>query len=55
VAEFGLAGALAHFERLVDVAGRSIPSVSGGRSLAHLLKSEAERLLPASLRARVAA
>jgi len=51
VTEFGLAGALAHFERLVDEAGASIPEGPGARSLRHLLHAESERLLPASVRA----
>jgi geranylgeranyl diphosphate synthase type II len=51
VTEFGLAGALAYFDRLVGEAGRSIPEGPGARPLRHLLLAETERLLPASVRA----
>ncbi len=55
VAEFGLAGALAHFEGLVDQAGRAVPSGPGAKSLRALLNAEAHRLLPPSVRALAAA
>jgi geranylgeranyl diphosphate synthase type II len=55
VAEFGLSGALAHFERLVDHAGRAVPDGPGARSLRALLSAEADRLLPATVRARAVA
>lgn len=55
VHEFGLAGALAHFERLVDHAGRSVPEGPGAKQLRALLSSEAKRLLPATVRAQAVA
>jgi geranylgeranyl diphosphate synthase, type II len=55
VHEFGLAGALAHFEQLVDHAGRSVPEGPGAKQLRALLSSEAERLLPATVRAQAVA
>ncbi len=51
VHEMGLPGALAHFEQLVDHAGRSVPVGPGAKALRALLHAEAERLLPASVRA----
>jgi geranylgeranyl diphosphate synthase, type II len=51
VSEFGLAGALGHFERLVDRAGESVPEGPGARALRGLLRAEAERLLPPAVRA----
>jgi geranylgeranyl diphosphate synthase type II len=54
VREFGLAGALAHFEQLVDHAGTSVPAGPGAKALRALLHAEAERLLPPTLRAQVA-
>ena len=55
VAEFGMPGALARFESLVDNAGRSVPDGPGARPLRALLRSEAERLLPPTVRAQLAA
>jgi geranylgeranyl diphosphate synthase type II len=55
VAEFGMTGALARFESLVDNAGRSVPDGPGARPLRALLRSEAERLLPPTVRAQLAA
>jgi geranylgeranyl diphosphate synthase type II len=55
VAEFGLGGALARFEQLVERAGDAVPDGPGGRVLRGLLHSEAERLLPAGVRARAVA
>jgi geranylgeranyl diphosphate synthase type II len=55
VQEFGLAGALAHFERLVDHAGRSVPDGPGAKQLRALLSAEAERLLPPTVRAHAVA
>ena len=52
VTEFGAGGALAHFERLIDDAAASIPAGPGAAGLRQLLMSEADRLLPAALRAR---
>jgi geranylgeranyl diphosphate synthase type II len=52
VTEFGACGALAHFERLIDDAAASIPDGPGASGLRRLLMSEADRLLPAALRAR---
>jgi geranylgeranyl diphosphate synthase type II len=54
VTEFGAAGALAHFERLVDDAAEAIPPGPGAAALRELLRAEAERLLPATLRDRTA-
>jgi geranylgeranyl diphosphate synthase, type II len=51
VAEFGLAGALAHFEHLVDHAGHAVPEGPGAKPLRALLRAEAERLLPPDVRA----
>jgi geranylgeranyl diphosphate synthase type II len=55
VNEFGLAGALAHFEQLVDHAGQSVPDGPGAKQLRALLHAEAERLLPATVRAQAVA
>ncbi len=55
VHEFGLAGALAHFEQLVDHAGSSVPEGPGAKALRALLRTEAERLLPANVRAQAVA
>ncbi len=55
VAEFGIAGALAHFESLVDNAGHSVPEGPGAKALRALLQAESQRLLPPTVRARVAA
>ena len=55
VHEFGLAGALAHFEQLVDHAGQSVPEGPGARALRALLSAEAERLLPPTVRAQAVA
>lgn len=55
VAEFGLAGALAHFESLVARAGDSVPEGPGARTLRALLHAEAQRLLPDTVRAQAAA
>ncbi len=52
VAELGMAGALANFEKLVTSAGAAVPEVPGARALRGLLHAEAERLLPPSLRAQ---
>jgi geranylgeranyl diphosphate synthase type II len=54
VTEFGAAGALMHFERLVDGAADAIPRGPGASGLRALLMAEAERLLPATLRERTA-
>jgi geranylgeranyl diphosphate synthase type II len=51
VAEFGLSGALQHFEQLVAHAGDAVPEGPGARALRRLLLAETERLLPASVRA----
>jgi geranylgeranyl diphosphate synthase type II len=55
VAEFGLAGALARFEELVDHAGQAVPSGPGASRLRSLLHAESERLLPATVRAQAVA
>jgi geranylgeranyl diphosphate synthase type II len=55
VHEFGLAGALAHFERLVSHAGQAVPDGPGAKNLRALLQAEAQRLLPPAVRAQVAA
>ena len=55
VHEFGLAGALAHFEQLVDHAGQSVPDGPGAKALRSLLNAEAERLLPPTVRAQAVA
>jgi geranylgeranyl diphosphate synthase type II len=55
VGVFGLAGALARFEELVDHAGHAVPDGPGGRALRALLRAEAERLLPPTVRARAVA
>ncbi len=55
VHEMGLAGALAHFEDLVDQAGRAVPEGPGCKNLRALLHAEAQRLLPPQVRAQVAA
>lgn len=55
VHEFGLAGALAHFEQLVDHAGQSVPDGPGAKALRALLNAEAERLLPPTVRAQAVA
>jgi geranylgeranyl diphosphate synthase, type II len=55
VSEFGLAGALAHFEQLVDHAGQAVPDGPGAKSLRALLNTEAQRLLPPNVRAQAAA
>ena len=52
---FGLAGALAHFEQLVDHAGQSVPDGPGAKALRAMLRAEAERLLPATVRAQAVA
>ncbi|MEN9316282.1 MAG: hypothetical protein RIS35_2675 [Pseudomonadota bacterium] len=51
VSEFGLGGALAHFERLVALAGEAVPQGPGAQALRRLLHAESDRLLPASVRA----
>jgi geranylgeranyl diphosphate synthase, type II len=55
VNEMGLAGALDHFEQLVDRAASSVPEVKQAPVLRALLRTEAERLVPAELRQRVGA
>ena len=55
VAEMGLAGALKHFEALVDSARNAVPDGPGSQALRGLLHAEAERLLPASVRAQAVA
>jgi geranylgeranyl diphosphate synthase type II len=55
VHEFGLAGALAHFEQLVDHAGQAVPEGPGAKALRALLNAEAERLLPPTVRAQAVA
>ena len=55
VHELGLAGALAHFEKLVGHAGQSVPQGPGAKALRALLHAEAERLLPAAVRAQAVA
>ncbi len=55
VHEFGLAGALEHFEHLVDHAGQAVPEGPGAKPLRALLQAEAHRLLPPKVRAQVAA
>jgi geranylgeranyl diphosphate synthase type II len=52
VAEFGIGGAFAHFEQLVDRAGAAVPAGPGAKTLRSLLHAEAERLLPSTLRAQ---
>lgn len=51
VAELGMAGALERFEGLVQRAGSAVPEGPGARALRGMLHAEAERLLPADLRA----
>jgi geranylgeranyl diphosphate synthase type II len=55
VNEMGLAGALEHFEKLVDRAATSVPDVAQAPMLRALLRAEAERLVPPELRQRVGA
>jgi geranylgeranyl diphosphate synthase, type II len=55
VHEFGLAGALAHFEQLVDHAGQAVPEGPGAKALRALLNAEADRLLPPTVRAQAVA
>jgi geranylgeranyl diphosphate synthase, type II len=55
VHEFGLAGALEHFEHLVDGAAQAVPEGPGAKPLRALLQAEAQRLLPPKVRAQVAA
>jgi geranylgeranyl diphosphate synthase type II len=55
VSEFGLPGALSHFESLVERAGRAVPDGPGARVLRGLLHAEARRLLPDSVRAAAVA
>lgn len=55
VAEYGLSGALRHFERLVGRAGDAVPEGPGARALRGLLMAEADRLLPPAVRQRAAA
>ncbi len=45
-AELGLAGALAHFDRLISRSLEAIPDCKGAEALRRLVRSEAERLLP---------
>jgi geranylgeranyl diphosphate synthase, type II len=51
VNEWGLQGALNHFEELLQRASDSVPEGRGALPLRQLLRAEAERMLPASLRA----
>lgn len=51
VADFGLPGALSHFERLVGRAADAVPEGAGAKSLRALLHAEAQRLLPDNVRA----
>ncbi len=55
VHEFGLVGALEHFEHLVDHAAQAVPEGPGAKPLRALLHAEAQRLLPPAVRAQVAA
>jgi len=55
VTEMGLPGALHHFERLLDHARRSVPECPGAHRLRALVGAQAERLLPAEVRAMAAA
>jgi geranylgeranyl diphosphate synthase type II len=55
VNEKGLSGALLHFEQLLDQASDAVPAGPGSLGLRKLLRAEANRLLPATLRALVAA
>ena len=51
----GLAGALAHFQDLVDEAADAVPSCRGHHQLQTLVRSEAERLVPAAWHPMLAA
>jgi geranylgeranyl diphosphate synthase, type II len=51
VAEWGLCGALQRFERLIQAAQDAVPAGPGTRALQGLVRSEAARLLPTSVRA----
>jgi geranylgeranyl diphosphate synthase, type II len=50
VNELGLQGALSHFEGLVQRASDAVPDGRGAVPLRQLLRAEAERMLPSSLR-----
>jgi geranylgeranyl diphosphate synthase type II len=54
VAELSMGGALAYFEQLVDRAGAAVPDGPGAKALRGILHAEAERLMPAELRAQAA-
>ena len=51
--ELGLAGAVAHFDELLDQAARSIPDCRGAAALRALVQSESERLVPKSWVSRI--
>jgi geranylgeranyl diphosphate synthase type II len=53
-ADFGLQGAMAHFERLLEGAIAAIPACGGAGALRALVRAEAERLLPQSMTAEIA-
>ena len=53
--EFGLGGAVLHFNRVISEANASIPDCPGAEFLRELVDLESQRLLPASLLRRVAA
>jgi geranylgeranyl diphosphate synthase, type II len=55
VAQWGMSGALAHFEGLLSRAAEAVPAGPGAKPLRALLHSEAERLLPDTVRKQVAA
>ena len=54
VAQFGLAGAVQHFGRVMGDAAASIPECPGAEFLRDLVDLEAQRLLPEQLLRRAA-
>ncbi len=55
VAAMGMAGALTHFDTLVQRSAAAVPAGPGSTGLRQLLRAEAERLLPPALVVRCAA
>jgi geranylgeranyl diphosphate synthase type II len=54
VTQFGLTGAIERFDQLIRNAVSSIPRCSGGPMVRHLIRQEAERLVPAEYLPRAA-